>query len=596
MALSSRVTTLRIALLVAAATLACGGRNTSSPILVTTAERSGFTRTGRYDEVERLCAAFQQAWPANVRCVEFGRSPENRPMLALVASADGTLDAASARQKQRPVVLMQGGIHAGEIDGKDAGFLVLKELLDGKLAARALEGVTLVFVPVFNVDGHERFGRWNRPNQVGPEEMGWRTTAQNLNLNRDYTKADAPEMQAMLRLLDDWDPILYADLHVTDGAQFEHDVSLSVTPTLAGDEELKRAGVGLRDELLHRLAAQGSLPVDFYPDFVRSDDPASGFAVAVSQTRFSQQYWAARNRVAVLVETHSWKDYATRVRVTHNSIVAMIELAAARGADWRRAATAADQRSAQIGGSTVPLTYENTEHVSMIDFRGYAYAREPSAISGGLATRYDNTRPQVWRIPLRDEVRPSITVIAPRGGYVVPAAHATWVAEKLALHGIQGRTITNAATGAAVQTFRAIKAAIAPATFEGRAVMSVEGEWTNERRDIPAGSLFVPIAQARSHLLMTLLEPRDPDSFVSWGFFNAAFERKEYMEAYVAEDVGVKMLKENADLKREFEQRLKDDRAFAGSPAARLDFFYRRHPSWDDRVNLYPIYRIESEP
>src|SRR6185436_19759709 len=139
---------------------------------------------------------------------------------------------------------------------------------EGTAAAGALARVTVVFVPIFNVDGHERFGPNNRPNQVGPEEMGWRTTAQNLNLNRDYTKADAPEMQAMLRLLGDWDPILYADLHVTDGAQFEHDVSLSVTPTLAGDEELKRAGVSLRDELLRRLTAQGSLPIAFYPDFV----------------------------------------------------------------------------------------------------------------------------------------------------------------------------------------------------------------------------------------------------------------------------------------------------------------------------------------
>ena len=587
---------LRIALFVAATTVACGRGNAPLPTLATTAEQSGYMRTGRFDEVEKLCAAFQQAWPANVRCVEFGRTPENRPMLALVASADGTLDAASARQANRPVVLMQGGIHAGEIDGKDAGFLALKELLDGTVATGALARVTFVFVPVFNVDGHERFGRWNRPNQVGPEEMGWRTTAQNLNLNRDYTKADAPEMQAMLRLLGDWDPILYADLHVTDGAQFEHDVSLSVTPTLAGDEELRRAGVGVRDELLHRLAAQGSLPIDFYPDFVRGDDPASGFAVAVAQTRFSQQYWATRNRLAVLVETHSWKDYATRVRITRNSIIAMLELAAARGADWRRAATAADERSAHIGGSTVALAYENTDHVAMIDFRGYAYTREPSAISGGLATRYDNARPQVWHVPLRDEVRPSITSVAPRGGYVVPPAHATWVGGKLALHGIQARTLTNAVTGTSVQTFRAAKVAMAPATFEGRAVMSVEGEWKNEMHGVPAGSLFVPIAQARSRLLMALLEPRDPDSLVSWGFFNAAFERKEYMEAYVAENVGATMLKEDAELKHEFERRLRDDRGFAASPAARLDFFYQRHPSWDDRVNLYPVYRIDSEP
>jgi murein tripeptide amidase MpaA len=149
--------------------------------LTTIAEQSGYRRTGRYEEVERLCAAYSQAWPTKVRCFEFGRTPEGRRMLGLVASDDGTLDAGSAQRKHRPVLLMQGGIHAGEIDGKDAGFLALREMLEGRAAKGALERVTLVFVPVFSVDGHERFGRWNRPNQVGPEEMGWRTTAQNLN-------------------------------------------------------------------------------------------------------------------------------------------------------------------------------------------------------------------------------------------------------------------------------------------------------------------------------------------------------------------------------------------------------------------------------
>ena len=218
-------------------------RAPAHPNLRTVAEQSGNRRTGRYEEVERLCPAYQQTWPNQVRCFEFGRTPEGRPMLALVASADGVLDAAAAHRAQRPIVLMQGGIHAGEIDGKDAGFLALREMLEGTAAKGALAAVTFVFVPVFNVDGHERFGRWNRPNQVGPEEMGWRTTAQNLNLNRDYVKADAPEMQAMLRLLNEWDPILYVDLHVTDGAQFEHDVSYNVAPTLAGDADLRRSAV-----------------------------------------------------------------------------------------------------------------------------------------------------------------------------------------------------------------------------------------------------------------------------------------------------------------------------------------------------------------
>ena len=210
--------------------------------LETVAERSGFRTTGRYDEVERLCRAYVSTWPDAVRCMEFGRTPEGRPMLALVMSRTGVLTPEDARERKTPVMLIQGGIHAGEIDGKDAGFLAARQMLSGKAAPRALESFVLVFVPVFNVDGHERFGRWNRPNQNGPEEMGWRTTAQNLNLNRDYSKADAPEMQAMLRLLEGWDPVLYVDLHVTDGAQFQYDVANIVEPIHIGDPALHPAG------------------------------------------------------------------------------------------------------------------------------------------------------------------------------------------------------------------------------------------------------------------------------------------------------------------------------------------------------------------
>jgi hypothetical protein len=528
--------------------------------------------------------------------VEFGRSPENRPMLALVASSDGVLDPAAARARTRPVVLMQGGIHGGEIDGKDAGFLALRQILEGAAASGALSRVTLVFVPVFNVDGHERFGRWNRPNQTGPEEMGWRTTAQNLNLNRDYMKADAPEMRAMLRLLGEWDPILYADLHVTDGAQFEHDVSITGGPIFAGDADLRRVWRGLRDELIQRLSAQGSLPLDFYPSLVREDDPTSGFAVAASQARFADGYWERRNRLSVLVETHSWKDYPIRVRVTRNAIVAMVESAGGNGAAWLAAARGADERAARIGGSNVALAYAAADHVKTIDFRGYAYTRQPSAISGGLSIRYDTARPQIWQVPLRDEVKPSLTVVAPRGGYIVPAAYAAWVGEKLALHGITSRALSGAAGDVDVEVFRATKTTVAPTTFEGHAMRAIEGEWKTERRAVPAGSLFVPIAQAKSALVMTLLEPRGPDSLVSWGFFNTSFEPKEYMEPYVADALGVTMLQTDPKAKEEFERRLREDPEFAKSPNARLEFFYRRHPSWDERLNLYPVMRVEREP
>ncbi|MEA3134516.1 MAG: hypothetical protein QOG17_2362, partial [Gammaproteobacteria bacterium] len=259
--------------------------------LLTMAERSGFRQTGRIDEVEGLCREFAQAWPDAVRSFEYGRSAEDRTLRALLVSRSGALTAADIRAQRVPVLMIQGGIHPGESDGKDAGFIALRELLGGSELAGVLERMAVLFVPAFNTDGHERFGRWNRPNQNGPEETGWRTTAQNLNLNRDYAKADTPEMRAMLRLIDQWDPLVCADLHVTDGADFEPDVSIQIEPLNQGAPSLHASGLELRDALIARLAGQGSLPLAFYPDLAKMDDPSSGFALTVYSPRFSTGYF-----------------------------------------------------------------------------------------------------------------------------------------------------------------------------------------------------------------------------------------------------------------------------------------------------------------
>ena len=381
--------------------------------LTTLAERSGFLETGRYDETITLCAAFARKYPDAVRCFEFGTTPEGRPMQAMAVSRSGALTPEAARGRDLPVVLMQGGIHAGEIDGKDAGFLALRQVLDGEAAPDALDGLVWLFVPVFNVDGHERFGAWNRPNQRGPREMGWRTTARNLNLNRDYAKAQAPEMQAMLALVEAWDPLVYIDLHATNGAQFEHDVSIQVEPVHAGDDALRDAGRALRDGVIADLAAQGSLPIPFYPSFQDFQDPASGFEDSVSPPRFSTGYFLLRNRLAMLVETHSWKEYPVRVGITRNTIVSVLQHVAHHGQAGMAAARDADARTATLAGTAVPLTYAATDTARTVDFRGYAYTRTPSEISGAPMTRYDETSPQIWKVPLRDEIVPALSVNAP---------------------------------------------------------------------------------------------------------------------------------------------------------------------------------------
>ncbi|MCD7097648.1 M14 family metallopeptidase [Stenotrophomonas sp. MMGLT7] len=560
--------------------------------LTTVGERSRFVETGRYAEVEALCPAFAQAYPQAVRCTRFGTTPEGRPLLALVASRSGALDAQAARARRLPVLLVQGGIHAGEIEGKDAGLLALRQMLDGEAAPGALDRLVLVFVPVFNVDGHERFARWNRPNQRGPREMGKRATAQNYNLNRDYMKADAPEMRAMLGLVAQWDPILMADLHATDGAQFQHDVAVQIEPLHAGDAQLAQLGRSLSDRLLARLGEQGSLPLPYYPSLLRRDDPASGFAANVYEPRFSTGYFPLRNRFAVLVETHSWKDYATRVRITRNFIVDLASDAAVHGPAWLQAAQAADARAATLGGQPLALDWKASDTSHPVDFLGYAYKRTPSPVSGALATRYDESRPQVWRVPLYDEVVPAVSATAPRAGYLVPAAQAVRIAPLLDLHGIAYQPVATAQAQRPVQVFRATRVELAAASFEGRQRAEVDGQWQDERQDVAAGSLFVPIAQPRARLLVALLEPQAPDSLLAWGEFNTMFEPKEYMEAYVAEEVAIQQLRDPA-VAAEFAKKLGEDADFARDPRARLAFFARRHASWDPSLNLYPVYRLD---
>jgi murein tripeptide amidase MpaA len=563
--------------------------------LSTHAERTAFAETGRYEEVIRLCHAFQAAHPTRVQCLRFGTTPEGRPMQVLVVAPPGVRTAAQAQRKGLPVLLVQGGIHSGEIEGKDAGFQVLRNLLQAT-ANPALDKQVLLFVPVFNIDGHERFGAWNRPNQRGPKEMGWRVTAQNLNLNRDYAKAKSPEMRAMLALVNAWDPILTMDLHATDGAQFEHDIAIMVEPASGGDASLRPSGLALRTTVVGDLAKQGHLPLPFYPSFVEEDNPSSGFEDGVSPPRFSTGYFLTRNRFAMLVETHSWKPYAARVQSTAAAIVSVVNQTAAHGASWQQAAQLADQTATGLAGKPVDLAWKVSDKTRTIEFRGYAYSRTMSDVSGALMTRYDEGKPEVWRLPIKDELLPSLTLQAPHLGYLVAAAQAEHVAVTLNAHGLRYQRMTQPLNNAQVQAFATTRAIPDAKPTEGRQRLHVTGNWLPHRRSFAAGSLFVPSAQPRLRLVMHLLEPLAPDSLTQWGEFNIFFERKEYMEPYVAEQVAREQLAADPALAKSFAEQLASDPAFAADAEARLNFFYRRHPAWDALYQQPPIYRLEKQP
>ncbi len=188
---------------------------------LTPAEASDFNTTPSYEETMEWLRRLVAASP-KLELVSVGRSWEGRSVWVVVASADGASTPEELQESQKPVLLAQAGIHSGEIDGKDAGLMLLRDLSFGELS-HLLDRVSLLFVPILNVDGHERVSPFSRVNQRGPDEMGWRTNARNLNLNRDYAKLDTPEIRAVVRVLDQWRPDLYLDLHVTDGIEKQNE-------------------------------------------------------------------------------------------------------------------------------------------------------------------------------------------------------------------------------------------------------------------------------------------------------------------------------------------------------------------------------------
>jgi hypothetical protein len=563
--------------------LACSAPSRAPASLTTTGERYDYIRTGRYDEAVRLCGDFARAY-RGVRCVEIGRSVEDRPIVALRIE----------RRPHLPVICVEAGIHAGEIEGKDAGFAFLRDLLDGKVAPGALDRVAIVFVPVINPDGHERFGPNHRVNQRGPEEMGFRTNGARQNLNRDWVKADTPEIAAALGVIRRDDPVLLVDLHTTDGAKFQHDISVTIAPVAPRPSGLERSAAALSAAMMKRLGELGHLPVPFYPSFVDAEDPQSGFASGEAPPRFSSSYMAARGRLGMLVETHSWRTYKERAASTYHALQALLERAAVDAGEWRRAADAASRAEAALGGTEPTIMWKAGPGKREIEFRGYAYEKRPSEISGGTWIVYDERTPQIWKVPLFDELVPAIRVTAPRAGYIVDGGFAPVVAAVLARHGIAYRAVPGEPR-LAVEAYRAAKVTYQP-PFEGRTRVAIEGAWASETRTLERGAIFVPIAQPLGRLVLHLLEPALPDSLAQWGHFNAVFERKEYMEPYVAEAAARELLAKDPSLRAKLDADLAADPELAASPARRLDWFYRRHPAWDERVNLLPVYRVAVEP
>lgn len=560
----------------------------------TKAEQTDYKKTSTYDETVAFCKKLDLASPL-IAYKPYGKSGEGRDMPLLIAATGSAFTPELARRQGKAIVLVQAGIHAGEIDGKDAGLALLRDIAITKTRLDLLKDVVIVFQLIYNVDGHENRSAYNRINQNGPDEMGFRANATNLNLNRDYMKADAPETRSWLNLWNQWKPDVFIDCHVTNGADFQY----NVTYEYAHFQEVAPSVKSWMDEhfdgiVVPRVEKEGNL-LTHYVEFA-GREVTGGIATFIATPRFATGYTAIRNRAGLLIETNVYKPYKSRVRGTYDVLRHFVEEIGRSKASLFLANRTADTQTVERGRTydekrVFPLSLTITDKSTPLAFKGVKYTMEDSAISGGKRIVY-SSEPLNITIPRFDAARIA-TAVAPPLYYIVPPQYKDAI-DRLRLHGVRFTLLAKPLT-AEVESYQLTEPKWASTSFENRVTLTAKQSPVKETRTFTTGSALIPLDQEAANVAIHLLEPNGPDSLLYWGFFNSIFEQKEGGSGYVLEKLAVDMIAKDPKLKEEFDRRLLDP-AFARSPQTRLRFFYERSPYYlNQKIGVYPVGRITSQ-
>jgi hypothetical protein len=560
--------------------------------LTTWFEKSEYLETPDYESTIQYCKALA-ANSKFVRYTEMGKSAQGRAIPILIIDKNGLTSPALIRAKGRSVVLIQACVHAGEPDGKDAGFLLIRDLITKQKGIHWLDNISIVFIPIFNVDGHERFRAFNRINQNGPKEMGWRTTSRNINLNRDYLKADASEMKDWIRLFNRWNFDFLMDCHTTNGADYQYPLTYSLEVNGNLDKGLTQWIENGYLPYVEKKMEEAKFSIFPYVIFKNWHDPRTGLRNYASSLKLMNGYVAANNRICLLIETHQLKSYKTRVYATYEMLTHSLEHISNNSKELQMLNAAADANSQnwRINHKKMPLDYVSDGDSVMVDFRGVHFDVKTSELTGQTWFLYDSTRPVTFQIPFFKSLKPSNEIEIPVA-YIIPREWSD-IIDLLKLHSVDYFEIkSNISLEVLVTEFSDVE--LSKNSFEGRQmVQKINTKEERKRVMILSGSVVVPTTQKKLKMLVHMLEAKSNDSFLQWGFFNSIFEQKEYAESYVMEKMIPDLLKDEK-IKTEFDQKMKSDSVFASNPRAIYNWFYSKTPYWDEKINIYPILKVDN--
>lgn len=560
-------------------------------------EKSKETETATYEQTVEYCKKLAEASPW-VKYEVFGQTSQGRDLPMLIVDKNSNFTPEKVRKTDNVVLLIQANIHPGEPDGNDAGMMLLRDIVITKAKEKLLDNITILFIPALNADGLARFNPYNRINQNGPKDMGWRTTATNLNINRDFLKADAPETQAWLKIYNQWLPEFFVDCHATDGADYQYVVTYAIDLVSNSSEELTKWEREIYLKELEKKMLDAKYPIFPYITFRQWHNPTSGLVAGFSSPMLSTGYCAVQNRPGLLIETHMLKPFSQRVWATYEMLKLTAEILNRDHKILKDIVLKTDNYTAspEFRLKNLAVNYRANNDSTMVDFLGVEYDIVKSDLTGGLWFQYHPDKPKTFQIPFFNHLVPTKEVKLPEA-YILPPEWQE-IIKRVQMHGIKYITLKEA------KEIEVISYKFKNVSFgggspfdpsgprEGRFTTSFDLDTLKVKRIYPVGSIIVDMNQRTAKVIANMFNPKAPSSFVFWGFFNSIFEQKEYSETYVMEKMAREMLAKDKNLQKEFDSMKKNSPGFANNQWLICNWFFEKSPWWDYKKDVYPVGEI----
>ncbi|MBK7268774.1 MAG: hypothetical protein IPI07_04460 [Flavobacteriales bacterium] len=519
---------------------------------------------------------------------EIGKDDGGSPIHLFVISDGGVFGPDSLKARGKRVLFINNGIHPGEPDGIDASLLLAQALLESDQLMGLTVNTVVCIVPVYNVSGALVRDTTFRVDQNGPRVHGQRANARNLDLNRDLVKVDSRNTQTLLQVLRRWDPDIFIDTHVSNGADHQYVMELLTTHPAKLDPEVAAYLDGTLVPGLYKWMDRKKIAMCPYFETV-DRTPEQGLVAFFDTPRYTTGYTALFNTIGLMAESHMLKPYADRVNATFQLMLGTLVVMDEHGQELKEIRDRAKTRTTQLKELPLRWTLDTTK-VERLPFKGYRAEQRPSAVTGLSRLYYDRTRPVDLEVPWMDSYTPGTTRTKPKA-YLIPQAWRE-VSQRLALNGITFQRVERD-TVLEVEVYRIGAMNTVREPFEGH-YLHRDVAVHAERMTITAraGDLLVPMDRATDRFVMAVLEPEAPDSYFAWGFFDSVLQQKEWFSDYVFEDVATHLLAKDPALKAELEAKRAADPEFAKDALAQLAFVFERSPYMEPGYRRYPVCRV----